>query len=308
LGLILAVVVSGILMYRKFAHSAPVPSPIVTPTTMVRTSPTTPTPPPMSTTGSLHVESTPLGATVSVDGESRGVTPLDLSGLALGSHEVKVEMKGFTSSVQTVDITERAPGNVKTALTRAAAAMGMAEIVSNPSGAAVSIDGSPAGPTPITDLKLKPGSHQVEIRREGYESWSDSVSIQPGKRALVDAVLRPIPRATPTPAVETVDTSRIYVNASSDVDVLARKVSGTSISYPSDRAPRMKSGEAVSVTVTYVVNENGDVTDVKVVESGGKVVDDVVLNAVRGWKYSPAMKKGVKIKVRATFKQTFRAG
>jgi TonB family protein len=191
---------------------------------------------------------------------------------------------------------------------RPVAATGVGEVQSNPSGASVSIDGVPAGSTPLTDLKLKPGSHRVEVTRDGYEPWSGSLSVLPGRPARVDAVLRPLPRATPTPDPNAVDPSRIYVNAASEVDVLAKKISGNSASYPSDRAPRLKSGEAVSVSVSYVVTEAGEVTDLKVTESAGQVVDEAVTSAIRRWKYSPAVKKGVKVKVRVAFKQTFRAG
>jgi TonB family protein len=47
---------------------------------------------------------------------------------------------------------------------------------------------------------------------------------------------------------------------------------------------------------------------VSVVESGGKAVDEVVLAAVRTWKYQPATKQGVPVKVHMMFKQTFLGG
>jgi TonB family protein len=47
---------------------------------------------------------------------------------------------------------------------------------------------------------------------------------------------------------------------------------------------------------------------VKVVESGGKQLDEAAVAAVQKWKYSPATKQGVKVKVRHTFRQTYRAG
>jgi TonB family protein len=62
------------------------------------------------------------------------------------------------------------------------------------------------------------------------------------------------------------------------------------------------------VSLTFVVDENGDVEEPKVVESAGSVIDDAVVKAVRKWKYSPALKQGVKVKVKIAFKQTFRAG
>jgi TonB family protein len=257
--------------------------------------------------GTLRVESQPPGATVMVDGQSRGVTPLEVPGLALGSHEVKVELKGFTPAIQKVELTSQ-PVDVKLALVRIPPATGVVEIISSPPGAAVSIDGARAGATPLADLKLKPGTHRVEVTSDGYEPWSTNVSVQPGRSARVEAVLRQVPKATPPPPdPNAFDPNRIYANVASEVDVLAKKLSG-SASYPSDKAPRLKSGESVSVSVTYVVTENGEVTDLKVIESAGQVVDEAVTGAIKRWKYSPAMKRGVKVKVRVAFKQTFRAG
>jgi hypothetical protein len=55
-------------------------------------------------TGRLSVESSPTGAQVSIDGKDRGVTPLTVDGLALGSHKVVVH--AADGSVQrTIDIT-----------------------------------------------------------------------------------------------------------------------------------------------------------------------------------------------------------
>nr|WP_321350696.1 PEGA domain-containing protein [uncultured Methanoregula sp.] len=45
-------------------------------------------------TGNITIQSNPLGAQVFVDGIYKGVTPLDLSGLAPGYHAVKMTMEG----------------------------------------------------------------------------------------------------------------------------------------------------------------------------------------------------------------------
>src|SRR5262249_49928536 len=80
----------------------------------------------------------------------------------------------------------------------------------------------------------------------------------------------------------------------------------STIAYP-EGAARLRSGASVSVSVTFVVTENGEVMDARVVESGGKILDETVLSAVRKWKYAPATKRGTKVKVQTTFRQTFRA-
>ena len=115
-------------------------------------------------------------------------------------------------------------------------------------------------------------------------------------------------RATPaaTAAPEAVDTSTLY--GENEVDTPPKKLSGTSASYPVGRAPRLRPGDSVSVTVTYVVSDTGQITDLKVAESGGKVLDDEVLSAVRDWKYAPGSKRGTKVKVRLLRKFTFKGG
>jgi TonB family protein len=185
---------------------------------------------------------------------------------------------------------------------------GVADVVSTPFGAAVSVDGARIGQTPITDHRLRPGSHRVDIAKDGYEPWSGTLVVEAGKRGRIDAALRAIPKQTPAPAVRAavVDPSRVYLP--NEVDSPAKRVSGTSPSYPSDRAPPLRSGESVSVTVSFVVTETGEVTDLKVMESANKIVDEAVLAAIRGWKYSPATKNGTKVKVRMALKQTFRTG
>jgi TonB family protein len=246
---------------------------------------------------------------VAVNGEPRGVTPLDLADLPLGSYEVKLDLKGYTPSVQALVLTPESPrGALTVTLTRTAPTTGSADVVSNPAGGAVKIDGVAVGQTPLSDYKLKPGSHRVEITKEGFEPWTGTVVVAGGKKARADAFLKAIPKptATPPPADE-VDVNKVYVNSAQDVDVLARKVSGSSASYPGN-APRLKSGDSVSVRIGFVVTETGEITELKVLESAGKVVDDAVMDAVKKWKYSPAVKKGVKVKARVEFRQTFRAG
>jgi TonB family protein len=272
--------------------------------------PPTTTPVTATATGSIHVETTPPGAAISINGEPKGNAPLDVADLAVGNYEVRAELRGYEPTSETVAVvagTANVP--VKLGLTRVAPVTGSVEIVSEPAGAAISVDGNPAGQAPLPALRLKPGSHKVDAAKEGFEPWSGSVTVEAGKKARVLAELKAIVKATPppTPKPDVVDTSRIYVNAPSEVDDVAKKISGPSVSYPGG-APRLKSGDSVSVSVAIIVDENGDVQDAKITESAGKTIDDAVLAAIRKWRYTPATKQGIKVKVKIGFKQTFRAG
>ncbi len=65
-------------------------------------------------------------------------------------------------------------------------------------------------------------------------------------------------------------------------------------------------GRSVSITASYVVTEEGLVTDIRV-ERGGGVLEAVLLEISR-WKYEPGMKGGVPVKVRVRMKHTFIGG
>jgi TonB family protein len=261
--------------------------------------------------GTLRVVTEPAGARVLVNGKLRGEAPLELSGMPLGAYQVRVESKGYRPETRDVTLSaESATLDLRVALARAAApppaVTGLADFVSTPPGAAVSVDGRTVGRTPLADLPLNPGTRKVEMTLEGHLPWSGAVFVTAGRKGRVEAQLRPLASEPPPPPP--VDTTRIYPNATSDVDALARKISGNSPSYPVDHAPRLRSGERVSVTVRFVVDETGGVDDVRVVESGGPAVDQVVVSAIRGWRFRPATKRGVPVKVEVTFKQTFLGG
>ncbi len=255
--------------------------------------------------GSLFVESTPAGARVRVNGEPRGQTPLDLADLAFGSYEVRVELRGYEPQTQTVAIVAEQPAaRVSVGLSRAVPVVGSASIVSSPAGAAVSVDGRPAGRTPLAAVTMKPGSHRVELTLEGHEPWTGAVDVLAGQKGSVEVRLRPRPKASPTP--EAVDPDRVYAEA--EVDVAPKLLSGPSASYPADGVPRLKSGERVSVKVEFIVTEKGDVRDLTVVASAGRLIDELVLDVFRKRRYQPARKQNVPVKCRVSRTQTFMGG
>jgi eukaryotic-like serine/threonine-protein kinase len=107
------------------------------------------------------------------------------------------------------------------------------------------------------------------------------------------------PEATPTPLVE-----GAMVEMAPDVTP-PKKISGESASYP-EQARRLRIFG--SVAVSLVVDADGQPTDLKVVESGGQILDEAVLKAVTGWRFEPATKDGVKVSVRWLVRQRFQKG
>lgn len=81
------------------------------------------------------------------------------------------------------------------------------------------------------------------------------------------------------------------------------RVGGESAAYP-PRARKLKLGG--SVLIDLIVDENGLPTDARVAESAGPILDEAVLTAVRAWRFEPARKDGVRVKVRWQARHTYR--
>jgi len=74
-------------------------------------------------------------------------------------------------------------------------------IGTEPSGAEVLVDGTPAGTTPLTLDNVMEGDHMVEVRKEGYETVVENVTVTGGENATVETVL--VPRTIPGIPAET---------------------------------------------------------------------------------------------------------
>jgi hypothetical protein len=156
---------------------------------------------PAADAGRLVVRSTPAGADVVVDGQSRGVTPLDLRALAFGAHTIEVSHSNHETRQQRVTLSERHPArsvdfelrptSVPADATAATNSTGSLQVASRPSGAPVFVDDNLIGTTPLLLSNVATGSRRLRIELSGYKIWTTSVQIEPSGRFRVSASLEP---------------------------------------------------------------------------------------------------------------------
>jgi hypothetical protein len=152
--------------------------------------------------GRLLVRSTPAGAGVVVDGQSRGVTPLDLRELAFATYTIKVSHPGHDTRQGRVTLSERRPTrsvdfelrptSVPSDATPAANSPGSLRVTSRPSGAQVFLDDNLLSTTPFQLSNVAPGVRHLRIELAGYKIWTTSVQIEPSARSQVLAILEPL--------------------------------------------------------------------------------------------------------------------
>jgi serine/threonine protein kinase len=171
----------------------------------VASAPAEPAPAPVPRRGRLIVRSTPPGARVAIDEVVRGITPLDLPNLALGSYTIRVSRQGYEDQTRRVSLTARAPAATSAFRLRAepsqadsappapAPARGVGSLVvdSRPRGARVLLDGQLAGTTPLNIAELKAGPRRVRLELPGYRPWESTVSIAAGRETRVAGSLEP---------------------------------------------------------------------------------------------------------------------
>jgi len=116
--------------------------------------------------GKVTFETQPAGATIAVDGATRGATPLSLS-LDPGTHRVTVT--NGTDVRETVIAV--APGSdmvrymeFTPAVPRVA--LGRVSVVTDPPGARVHVDGQLRGTSPVTVEDLTPKEHKITVSTE----------------------------------------------------------------------------------------------------------------------------------------------
>jgi TolB-like protein len=66
--------------------------------------------------GSLNIESTPAGASITLDGNDAGSTPASMVGIAPGNHAVELDLYGYKPFSQTVTVVEGETAEVKAVL------------------------------------------------------------------------------------------------------------------------------------------------------------------------------------------------
>ena len=256
-------------------------------------------PPAQEPLAGLRVETEPAGAAIWLDGAELGRSPLTLERVEPGSHTVRVALEGFAPAqlgFEVADGSRTAP--LKFALEPVA---GTLHLSAQPEGATVRVDGKPSGQAPLAGLLLTPGPHDVRVEREGFAPWSRRVEVRAGQRLDLEA------RLDPRSVAKAVEPTPVPLREGDLVDLgpevtPPQRIAGETPGYPKAAAKARLQG---LVVVEMVVTEKGEPTDIRVVESAGEILDRAVVSAVQSWRFEPARKAGVKVRVRWQVRQRF---
>jgi hypothetical protein len=152
--------------------------------------------------GDIVVQSNPSGASVFLDGTYKGTTemgnPLDLTGVAPGSHTIDIKLENYNDYSTVIEVTAGKVSRINAEMVPVSqpTQSGIVQITSSPAGANVFLDNTCTGITPLTLPSVNAGTHTLLVSLPGYENYTTSISLGAGQSLQVDAALTPVPQPT----------------------------------------------------------------------------------------------------------------
>lgn len=132
--------------------------------------------------GVIEATSIPSGATITVDGQYRGTTPITLEVAASEKHQISFFLNGYNTKKHSLSLE---PGETEKLTISLQADIGSIRVLASPSDASVWVDGVRRGTVGKT-FRLPARPHRIDIKKPGYASQTRTVTPQP----KLDQVIR----------------------------------------------------------------------------------------------------------------------
>lgn len=141
--------------------------------------------------GLVFIQSDPSGASVTIDGEFQGLTPLEVALTPNETHEATFFKNGYhpgSTSIRT------APNEESAIAFELDPVLATVQIVAEPADAELYVNGEPLGLANQT-LELMAVSQQIEVRKEGYVPYTTEFTSRPGLDQVIRVSLKSLEQA-----------------------------------------------------------------------------------------------------------------
>lgn len=131
----------------------------------------------MNNIGTLSLESNPESAEIEIDGKTYGNTPFK-DFFEQGQHKIRLTKNGYKPYEKIVTVKRDETTDVNVALEMLP---GSLSIESEPSGAALFINGIDYGVTPYKRDVIDAGDYTIRLSKDGYDTLEQTVTVHPGE-------------------------------------------------------------------------------------------------------------------------------
>ena len=151
----------------------------------------------------LLVNTIPRGANVTVNGRYRGQSPISLSLSPDVDYDIGMSKAGYGLTNRSVRLQSAKSESITVDLS---ARVGTVTVNVEPSDATVYVDGRSRG-SGKTIIRLNSAPHRIEVKRQGFLDWSQTITPRPGYPQTVTARLRSLQAVQRDSVARTVKTA-----------------------------------------------------------------------------------------------------
>jgi len=120
----------------------------------------------------LFVKSSPLGATIVLDGNTVGTTPFKIEQIEAGEHAIELNLPGYASITEKITLGNEQLERFEYELLPLA----YLSVTTTPSGAEVMLNGDQVGISPVTLAAIPAGSYELQISKSNYDLIHQDIS------------------------------------------------------------------------------------------------------------------------------------
>jgi len=142
----------------------------------------------MSSRGLFAFGSNPEGASVFLDDELVGVTPLSLTDVESDTHQVRIQMEGYGTALREVDTSDGSRGDVQVTMLADPPEL---VVKTGDDDATVYVDGHLIGDGTRVSLDLARGTYLLRVEADGYQVAERSVRVPRDGRVTYRSNLSP---------------------------------------------------------------------------------------------------------------------
>lgn len=200
-----------------------------------------------SAMATLNINTGVADARIKINGKERSTTGKFSGQLAPGIYLVEIEKEGHKKYTESVELGKN--GHKDLNIDKLEPVYGSINIDYKPIGATILIDGKDYGTTPTVVRDLIVGKHNVTVSKDGYQSYSGSVSINEGTVARLEGTLAQ--KTSTTSSSTPTTTATVSTTSSSNGKI---KVTG--------KVTDWKGEEMIGATVMQKGTTNGTACDI----------------------------------------------
>ena len=138
----------------------------------------------------LRVECATNGAQVFVNGQSKGTAPWSGTYPA-GNYKVEARLDGYRTNTQNITLKDSEQRTLQ--IPALDMIMGILDVKVTPVNAEIFVDGKKVGTTPDVFRNIQIGNHRVEIRKDGFEPLTQTVTINENQQTPLSGALKEKP-------------------------------------------------------------------------------------------------------------------